>query len=179
MSSEYSPLNWLRSGFIRAVGFAVLILWSLTAVYPFIWTVLTSLKTNQELYSNIWGLPATPQWQNYVYAWTTGGTGGTNSVETGFMNSIIVTALSIIILFVIAPMAAYALGRAEYRGKNATLYLLIAGMYIAPQISLVPLFVLFAGLGLTNSLLGLIIVYVSSGLPYAVFISRLGFLSIP
>jgi raffinose/stachyose/melibiose transport system permease protein len=179
MSSEYSPWNWFRSRFIRIVGFTVLILWSITAIYPFIWTALTSLKTNQELYTNIWGLPANPQWQNYFYAWTTGGIGGTNSVETGFINSIIVTALSIAILFVIAPMSAFALGRAEYRGKSTTLYLLIAGMYIAPQISLVPLFVLFAGLGLTNSLLGLVIVYVSSGLPYAVFISRLGFLSIP
>jgi len=179
MSSEYSPWNWLRSRFLRAVGFAVLILWSIAAVYPFIWTILTSLKTNRELDSNIWGLPSSPQWKNYIYAWTTGGSGGSTSVGNAFMNSVIVTTLTIVILFVVSPMSAYALSQAEYRGKSTMLYLLIAGMYIAPQVSLVPLLILLRGLSLTNSLLGLVLVYVSSGLPYSVFISRLGFLSIP
>jgi raffinose/stachyose/melibiose transport system permease protein len=173
MSSEYSPWNWLKNRFTRAVGFAVLILWSIAAVYPLIWAAFTSLKTREELFSNTWNIPNSPQWGNYGYAWTTGNMG------TALLNSVIVTALCIVILFVISPMAAYALGRAEYRAKGIILYVLLAGMYIAPQVSIVPLAILLQNLHLMNSIIGLVMVYVASGLPYSIFISRLGFLSIP
>jgi raffinose/stachyose/melibiose transport system permease protein len=173
MSSEYSPWNWLRDRFTRVVGLLVLILWSITAVYPLLWAAFTSLKTREELFANTWGLPSNPQWSNYVYAW------GTGNMGAAFINSIIVTALSIVLLFVISPMAAYALARAEYRGKGTILYILLAGMYIAPQVSIVPLAILLQSLGLMDSAIGLVMVYVASGLPYSIFISRLGFLSIP
>jgi raffinose/stachyose/melibiose transport system permease protein len=52
-------------------------------------------------------------------------------------------------------------------------------MYIAPQVAIVPLAVLLQNLNLMDSFLGLVMVYVASGLPYSIFISRLGFLSIP
>ena len=173
MSSEYSPWNWLRDRFTRVVGLLVLILWSITAVYPLLWAAFTSLKTREELFANTWGLPSNPQWSNYVYAW------GTGNIGAAFINSIIVTTLSIVLLFVISPMAAYALARAEYRGKGTILYILLAGMYIAPQVSIVPLAILLQSLGLMDSAIGLVMVYVASGLPYSIFISRLGFLSIP
>ena len=173
MSSEYSPWNWLRDRFTRVVGLLVLILWSITAVYPLLWAAFTSLKTREELFANTWGPPSNPQWSNYVYAW------GTGNMGAAFINSIIVTALSIVLLFVISPMAAYALARAEYRGKGTILYILLAGMYIAPQVSIVPLAILLQSLGLMDSAIGLVMVYVASGLPYSIFISRLGFLSIP
>lgn len=173
MSSEYSPWNWLRDRFTRVVGLLVLILWSITAVYPLLWAAFTSLKTREELFANTWGPPSNPQWSNYVYAW------GTGNMGAAFINSIIVTALSIVLLFVISPMAAYALARAEYRGKGTILYILLAGMYIAPQVSIVPLAILLQNLGLMDSAIGLVMVYVASGLPYSIFISRLGFLSIP
>jgi raffinose/stachyose/melibiose transport system permease protein len=173
MSSEYSPWNWLRDRFTRVVGLLVLILWSITAVYPLLWAAFTSLKTREELFANTWGIPSNPQWSNYVYAW------GTGNMGAAFVNSIIVTTLSIVLLFVISPMAAYALARAEYRGKGTILYILLAGMYIAPQVSIVPLAILLQSLGLMDSAIGLVMVYVASGLPYSIFISRLGFLSIP
>ena len=173
MSLEYSPWNWLRDRFTRVVGLLVLILWSITAVYPLLWATFTSLKTREELFANTWGLPSNPQWSNYVYAW------GTGNMGAAFVNSIIVTSLSIVLLFVISPMAAYALARAEYRGKGTILYILLAGMYIAPQVSIVPLAILLQSLGLMDSAIGLVMVYVASGLPYSIFISRLGFLSIP
>jgi raffinose/stachyose/melibiose transport system permease protein len=173
MSLEYSPWNWFRDRFTRVVGLLVLILWSITAVYPLLWATFTSLKTREELFANTWGLPSNPQWSNYVYAW------GTGNMGAAFVNSIIVTSLSIVLLFVISPMAAYALARAEYRGKGTILYILLAGMYIAPQVSIVPLAILLQSLGLMDSAIGLVMVYVASGLPYSIFISRLGFLSIP
>jgi ABC-type glycerol-3-phosphate transport system permease component len=164
---------WFKNRFIRAIGIAVLFLWSAVTVYPLVWTFFTSLKDNTELFNNVWGLPTSLRWSNYVWALVSGRMG------SAFMNSVIVTGGSIAVLFLFAPMAAYALGKAEYAGKNIVYYLLLAGMYVAPEAAVVPLFVLLNSLGLIDSLLGLIFVYTAFGLPYTIFIARLGFLSIP
>ncbi|MCK4477062.1 carbohydrate ABC transporter permease [Candidatus Bathyarchaeota archaeon] len=173
MSSKYSPWNWLRNKFTRTIGIAVLIMWAIATVYPLIWAFFTSFKTNQELFANVWGPPTNLDWSNYEWALSSG------NMAVCLRNSLIITAGSIIILFVISPMAAYALGRAEYRGKRTVFYFLLAGMYVAPQVIIVPLYVLLKNLGLIDSHLGLILVYVATALPYSIFIARLGFLSIP
>jgi ABC-type glycerol-3-phosphate transport system permease component len=168
-----NPWTWLKNRITRTVGIAVLLIWSIVTVYPIIWTFFTSLKTNPQLFNDVWGLPGDPQWSNYVEALVAGNMGAY------FVNSVIITAGSVVLLFVVSPMAAYALGRAEYHGKNLVYYALLAGMYVAPQVAIVPLYVLLQSFGLINTHLGLILVYTAFGLPYTIFIARLGFLSIP
>jgi len=150
-----------------------LLLWSVTTIYPLVWTLLTSLKTNQEVFANTWGLPSSFLWQNYVSAVQQG------NLLTDLVNSVIITGGSIIILFFVAPMAAYVLGRSRFLGKRPIFYAVLAGMYITPQVALVPMYTLLSSLSLIDTYLGLILIYVASGLPYCIFISRLGFLSIP
>lgn len=173
MSFKRSPRAQFREKLIHILGLAVLLLWSAVTIYPLIWTFFTSLKTNTELFGNVWGLPGSWQWSNYAWAL------GSGNMASSLKNSVIVTAGSIAILFIVSPMAAYALGRAEYRGKGTVFYLMLMGMYVAPQVAIVPLYVLLNSLGLIDQYLGLILVYVAFGLPYTIFISRLGFLSIP
>jgi raffinose/stachyose/melibiose transport system permease protein len=155
------------------LGVAVLLLWSVTTVYPLVWTFFTSLKTNQQIYANTWGLPSSLLWQNYPAAVQQGG------LLTDLVNSVVITTGSIVILFFLAPMAAYVLGRSRFLGKRPIFYAVLAGMYITPQVALVPMYTLLSSLSLIDTYLGLILIYVASGLPYCIFISRLGFLSIP
>ena len=153
------------------IGISILALWSLSTVYPLLWTLTTSFKNNDELFANPWGLPSIIRWSNYEFAF--------GQINIGIINSAIITGGTILILFFISPMAAYALSKAEYLGKRPIFYTLLAGMYIAPHVALVPMYILLKNLKLIDSFLGLIIVNVASGLPYSVFISRLGFLSVP
>jgi len=155
------------------LGVVVLLVWSVTTVYPLIWTFFTSLKTNQEIYANTWGLPSSLLWGNYPAAIQQG------NLLTCLVNSTVITGSSIVILFFVAPMAAYVLGRSTFLGKRPIFYLVLAGMYITPQVALVPMYTLLSNLSLIDTYLGLILIYVASGLPYCIFISRLGFLSIP
>ncbi|MEM3060841.1 MAG: carbohydrate ABC transporter permease, partial [Candidatus Bathyarchaeia archaeon] len=139
---------------------------------PVFWTLATSFKSNLELFSDIWGLPKVLRWSNYALALEAG------NMATCFKNSSIVTIGSIVILFIIAPMAAFALSKTGF-WLELSLYILLVGMFIAPHIALIPLYVLLKQLGLVDTHLGLILLYVASGLPYCVFTSRLGFLPIP
>ena len=172
-TSKSKAWTWWKNRIIRTVGIAILLGWSIMTVYPIIWTFFTSLKTNTQLFNDVWGLPTAPQWSNYIEALVAGNMG------TYFWNSVIITAGTVALLFLVSPMAAYALGRAEYHGKNLFYYALLAGMYVAPQVAIVPLYVLLQSFSLINTHLGLMLVYTAFGLPYTIFIARLGFLSIP
>jgi raffinose/stachyose/melibiose transport system permease protein len=162
----------LKEKFVWILGLIILTIWALVTIYPVFWTLCTSFKSNLELFSDIWGLPKVLRWSNYILALEAG------NMAVCFKNSVIITAGSIVILFIIAPMAAYALSKTGF-WLELSLYILLAGMFIAPHITLIPLYVLLKQFNLIDTHLGLILLYVSSGLPYCVFTSRLGFLSIP
>jgi raffinose/stachyose/melibiose transport system permease protein len=94
-------------------------------------------------------------------------------------NSAIITFGTLAILTLIAPMAAFFLSRKGLFGKSAVFYLLLIGMFVAPHSMMVPTYKLMSQVHLADSLLGLIVLYVASGLPYCIFIIRPSFLMIP
>ncbi len=151
----------------------VLTLISITMIYPVMWTVLTSLKTNRELFIDPWGVPENPSIENYVKALDRGNMG------TAAVNSLIVSLSSVALISIIAPMAAYATSRIEFRLRGLITNLLIAGFFIAPHAVLVPLLLLLRDLGLIDTHLGLILSYVGWNLPFAILFMKAFFVSIP
>lgn len=155
------------------IGPIILIVWMIFVVYPFIWTFFMSLKTDPEVFINTWAPPSDPQWAHYEQAWEEGGLG------LAMTNSFIITIGSVLILAIISPMGAYALSTGNLRGKKIVFYLLLIGMFIAPHMMMVPLYKLMAQLHIVNTFFALIAAYVSSGLPYCVFLIRPAFLVLP
>ena len=97
---------------------AFLWLFAISVVFPMVWTLITSLKTAYELWHTPWSLPAVPQWDNYVRAWS--------KMQVGifFFNSVKVTAISLFGVMMLGSMLAYALARYEFRGRNFIILLL-------------------------------------------------------
>lgn len=157
------------------VVYLVLGFWSAICLFGFIWVVLTSLKTNQELFSikTIWGLPDTPQWVNYVRAWTR------SKMGYFFLNSVIVSSISVIAIDLVGAMAAYVLARFRFFANRAVLMTFILGSAIPLQLITVPLYLMFNNLGLLDSLLGLILVYIAVSLPFSVFVLTGFFKTLP
>ena len=93
----------------KAFIYVALITLAVLIIVPVAWVFLASIKQNSEFYGNPWALPATVYWQNFVDAW--------NSANMGsyMLNSVIVTALSLVLLLVIALPAAYCLSRFRFR----------------------------------------------------------------
>ncbi|MCS7145767.1 MAG: carbohydrate ABC transporter permease [Nitrososphaerota archaeon] len=151
----------------------VLLLVAILMIYPLAWTLITSFKTNRELFLDPWGLPTNITFENFNKAIERG------NMDTAMLNSLIVSLGSIFLISVIAPMAAYATSRIEFRFRGVVTNLLIAGFFIAPHAVLVPLLVLLRDMGLVDTHLGLILSYVGWNLPFAILFMKAFFVSIP
>jgi raffinose/stachyose/melibiose transport system permease protein len=171
-SDAQDSLQWPR---LIGVGGAYLALLAilLQTIYPLLWVLFGSLKTNEELISNVWGLPQSLRFDNYVQAWQIAQLG------TKIVNSAIVTVLALAIIVVVATPCAYALARMRFPGRGVLLSVIIAAMLVPAQIIAIPLFLVARDLGLVNSLPGVALVIAAGGLPISIFILRGFFLSLP
>lgn len=156
----------------RALVMLLLIIYSILIIYPLIWMLLSGFKDNQGLFLDTWGLPKTWLWENYVMAWKQG-------IGRYFVNSIIVTSVSVILTLIISSCAAFALARFDFKGQSVLLLIIIGGLMLSPQVSLISLFKFLQTLGIYNTYLALIIPYVAYRIPFTTFLIRSYMLSLP
>lgn len=159
----------------RVLTYFILLIWTIAVVYPLFWTLLGALKSNQQfMLDKPWALPDFPLlWSNFSYVWTKYGFGGF------FKNSIIVTVASIFISILLASTSAYILARFTFKVGKPLYSLYLSAMMIPMILGLIPLFFLLNDLGLINNLLGLIIVYSASSLPFGIFVLVSFFKTLP
>jgi len=142
-------------------------------IYPISFVVLTSLKSTNEFYNNIWGLPRVFAWSNYVRAWVDG------RIGPAFFNSVLVVTISVIGVLTLGTLAGYALARLEIPYSNLIALGLVLMTLIPTESVLVPEYILTIKLGLTGTRTGLILPYIGWGLPLTIFLLRGFFLTIP
>lgn len=143
-------------------------IWCGFSLFAFIWIVISSLKTNRGLFSDMWGMVKTPQWGNYIKIWQN------YKIGIYFANSLMVVICAVIVLLIICAPAAYVLSRIKFPMKNALTRFFTLGMGVPYQLLLVPLFFILYRLKLINSLVGLCLVYVALSIPFTIFL-MLGF----
>jgi raffinose/stachyose/melibiose transport system permease protein len=146
----------------KILSHAILLFFSLLVIYPIVWMVITSFKTQSDLLSNLWGLPKIIAWQNYSNAWQAADLG------TALFNSFLVAVVTTFLVAAPAALAGYALCKFRFRFSGAILLLFVLTMQ-AP-VPIIPLYVLMVQLNLTNTYLGLILPLASAGIPLSVFI---------
>jgi len=143
-------------------------------VLPMVWLLLSSFKTQNEfLLGSVWSLPESWQVSNYVDAWVTG------DFATNVRNSILATAPSLFLLLLFGVAAGFALEVMIWKGRSTILLMFVAGIMIPGQMLLVPLFIVYFNLGLTETIWPLILTYVAMGLPMTVFMMAAYFRAIP
>lgn len=144
------------------LGVAILLVYLL---FPFYWAVVSSLKTPSQLFTTpVQYLPPTPQWSNYVEVFRS------QPFARFLLNSTIVAGTATLFALAIGSFAAYALGRFRFRGRSTVYYATLA-VTMFPQISVLGgLFVLIRGLGLYNSLPGLVLSYMIFTLPFTTWL---------
>ncbi|WP_310462319.1 carbohydrate ABC transporter permease [Sphaerotilus sp.] len=133
------------------------------SVYPFLYTVTTSLKTGTALFSTSL-LPDAPTLSNYVALFN-----GKQPFGTQLGNSIMVATVTVVISMLMAITGAYALGRIEFKGKSALLLAILA-VSMFPQVAVLSgMFELMQMLGLYNRSIGLVVPYTVFTLPFTVW----------
>ena len=155
------------------VRYGVVGLATLVVGYPVLWMVLQSFKTKFELYSNVWGLPQQLFLDNYVQAWRIARMG------TYILNSLIVSVSTVAIVLVVASLAGYAFARLRFRGRELLFYTFVFTLIVPVQVTIIPLYAVVSGLGLSNTYLALILPYAAAGLPLSIFLLRAFFQSVP
>lgn len=157
----------------RIPAYVALLVIFLIIIYPLIWMIAGSLKSGQEFYQNIWGIPLHPQWSNYARAWEHAQLG------TKYVNSILVTGGFLCILLPTVCCAAYAIARMQFKGKIWIFRYLLMGVMIPAGILAIPSFAVAVKLKLVDSHLGLTLFCVSHSIAFGVFLMRSFFISLP
>lgn len=157
---------------LRLVVWGFLMVMALVVVVPLIWMLLSSLKVNQQFLSDPFGLPTELDWQNYVDAWNLG-------VGQYLWNSVTVTVASIIATTLISAWAAFGLTKLVMPFSRTVLFLIVGGLMLAPTVALIPLLRLLQGLGIYDTLLGLIVLYTAFRIPFTTFLIRSYMIDLP
>jgi len=138
-------------------------------IYPLFVMLMSSFKTNAEIFSSPLALPTHFSTANMDKVWTQ-----TNFVRY-LANSVGITTASVALILLFSTLAAYAIARYQFRFSALVLMFFLSGMTVPLKLAIIPLFIQLDSLGLVDSYLGLVLVYVAMGIPSAVFIMT-GFL---
>ena len=162
--------QWLEA----LISYTLLGLSVVFALLPVAWILSTSLKTEAEAFSlPIHWIPQRPTLGAYVEMWTL------KPFGTYFLNSIVVSGVTALISTVLGALAGYGFSRFHFRGRTSLLAFFLATQMISGVLVIGPYFRLLAAVGLYNTLTGLIIAYVTICLPFAAWMSKGYFDSIP
>lgn len=128
-----------------------LIVWSITILFPLVWVLYESLKTNREFFQNVWSMPEVWKWVNYKNAWVK------YKLGTTLLNTLYYVGASLLLGTLLTTLNAYALTRMEFKGRKLIWGTIMLSLFLPGINALIPQYVLMRDLHLTNSLTGLIL----------------------
>jgi multiple sugar transport system permease protein/raffinose/stachyose/melibiose transport system permease protein len=151
----------------------LLIVVALTCIYPLLWMVSSSLKSQQAVFSDISLIPRQPRFENYFLALAQSDFG------RYFLNSVFYTVSAVLGIVLVSSMAAYALSRLRFPGRKVIFGFFIAAMMIPIPGSFVALFVLLNKLHLRDTALGYILCMINAGLSVSIVLLKTFFDTMP
>jgi raffinose/stachyose/melibiose transport system permease protein len=150
-----------------------LIVLLLVALFPVILLAMNSIKTDMEIKGSPLALPTAIHLENYPAAWEAA------KYAQSFGNSLVIVLATITGVCLLAGLCAYGLTRLRLPGADAISTYYLLAVTIPAQLYLVPLFFIWVRLGFTDSIPGLIVVYLAIYQPFSIFLLRAYFLGMP
>ncbi len=164
----------LKQTLIDILRWFLIIFFAAYTLFPLIWLILASFKTNFEFLTGpAFALPEVWQIQNYINALTVAGLGRM------MLNSVIVGVCATVVNAVVASMAGYCISRFRFKGRENLFLLFTVGILVPLNALMVPYFVIINKLGLYNTYGGMILLYTAIGIPMSTCIFRWLMDSIP
>ena len=157
-----------------ATIFVILLVLAALFLLPTVGVLLSSVKTTRDISMGaLWSMPTELYLGNFT------GVLGNPAVHTYFLNSVLVTLPATLVSITLGTLAGYVFAKLPFRGSNALFLIIVAGMFFPPQVILVPLFRMFNGMGLIDTLWPVIIVHCALGLPICALMMRNFFATVP
>jgi raffinose/stachyose/melibiose transport system permease protein len=150
--------------------FLILILLTVSFLYPLYYMLINSLKTRNEYFVNPFALPHEGlQLINYTTMISQ------FKILTLFKNTFIISAGTVILILMVGVLASYAFAKLRFKGKAVLFVAVLMTMFVPSQVTIIPLFVSFSKVGLVNTYLSVILAYLALFLPEAVLLLTANF----
>ncbi len=154
--------------------FFILLFFLLLVVLPIYWLFVTSIKIPEDISTlDIQYWPNTPTFDNYIQVWAN------TPFPVYLRNSIIVSTITGIIVMIIAILGGYGLSRYKFKAQRFVIGSFLVSQIIPFTLLLIPLYIMFGAIELTDTLVGLILLYVILNVPFCVVIMQGFFKNIP
>lgn len=156
----------VKNGILGTILNLILLLFSVTCIFPLIWMFYSSLKDKRAFNADIIGLPREATLGNYIRIMSN----PDYQLGSSMLNSFRTTLLSVVMIVFMGFIVGYILARIKFRGNRIIYVIFLMGMLIPIHSLLVPIYVVFKSTGLSNKWFTLLIPYVAFGLPISVFL---------
>jgi raffinose/stachyose/melibiose transport system permease protein len=156
-----------RSPFVIAgniISNAVMIVFSVTCIYPVLWMFYSSVKTTRDFESNIIGLPRSFHLDNYINIFTG------SRIGYYILNTVRNTAVSLVFIIMFGFINGYFISRFRFRGRKILYTLYMLGMLVPIHALLIPLYILFSRTGLTDHWFTVAFPNVAFNIPMSLFL---------
>jgi N-acetylglucosamine transport system permease protein len=158
---------------IKTIIYLLLGFWSFMVIFPMLWSIMSSLKTDAEIFFSPWALPKILIFDNFARAWVKARMGDY------LINTLIIIIPALFLTLLLSSMASYVLARFEFKGRTVITYLFLLGMIFPIFLALVPLYFVMQKTGLLDTYLGMILVYVAFSLSFTIFFLTNFFRTLP
>ncbi|MFD0959765.1 carbohydrate ABC transporter permease [Paenibacillus chungangensis] len=156
-------LRW-RAGFQQFILYVLLSAILLLTLVPILFMAVSSLKSNAQILGSFWGLPSPPQWDNFSEAGA--------AIWRYVMNTVLYALGGSLAVIVLSTLAGYVFAKKQFPGKE-TLFMMMLGLMMIPGIlTLIPSYVLYAHMGLTNTPWVILLQAAAGGQIFGIFLSR-------
>lgn len=141
-------MSWVKKGINHLVLLAIGLVW----VYPFLWMISASFKSQNEFFNNRLGLiPQTPTLDNIKRIWVKANFG------SYFLNTVVVTCFAVVLVLIITMLAGYAMGRYKFVGRNLMMGIFVGSIAIPLVSTIIPTYEVVKGMHLTGTKTGLVL----------------------
>ena len=155
-----------RSKNVSVFVFIIVLLYALISLYPLIWVVLQSFKTEPEFLSSIWSLPSSLHLDNYITAFTKG------NLADYLKNTLINTGATLLVEIVFITLAAFAFSKLKMKFKNVIFYMILINMLIPTPIILLPMYLQVINLNIQNTLAAIVFPYFQGFAPLGLILLK-------
>lgn len=156
----------------------IMIITVIVSIFPLLILISTSFKPVSEVFSTQL-IPSHPTLSNYQYVLTNSSSGGTADFLIWLKNSLTIAVLTTLVGLGLSAPAAYAVSRWNFLGKQGVLLSFLVTQMFPGVLLIVPLYILFAKLGLLDNIFGLVVAYATTALPFSVWMLKNFFDAVP
>lgn len=156
----------VKSIFIKVIIYAVLIIWGITTIFPFVWVLNNSFKKTNEILETSFELVTKPTYEHYDSIFHD----ESRPIVQAYINSIVISTTVCLVVILISALFSFAMTRYRFKWSTTLFSLIVAAQMIPAFSTIIPNYKTLMALGLRNNIFSVILIQIASNLAFATLI---------